>query len=194
MTGFYKYLCQYISKSWHIHFYPSQNVSPILLLNGLVMVTNEGSIVCKCFKKRNVNVRFNIAYFVHIWNIACHKKSLTFNLFFISKFKFDRVYGKILKYIQVSLLKPSFVKHWFIWCLLKHGTTWNKLQLSERTCNEQELTWNTLQRARNDLKQPTTSKYNLQRMRQSVLFSNMFSTQNLITIIRAFLHGESWWK
>ena len=136
----------------------------------------KGPLFANVSKKRNVNVRFNIAYFVHIWNIwniSCHKKSLTFNLFFISKFKFDRVYGKILKYIQVSLLKPSFVKHWFIWYLLKHGTTWNKLQRSETTCNEQETTWNTLQRARNNLKQPTTSKYNLQRMGQSVLFSNI---------------------
>ena len=51
MTGFYKYFYPFFSKSLHIHFNPSQNVSPILLLNGLVMVTNEGSIACKCFKK-----------------------------------------------------------------------------------------------------------------------------------------------
>ena len=77
-----------------------------------------------------------------------------------------------------------------------------------------------LQRAKNDLKRPTTSKtqptttqtypqrikkrsettsnnqilrlfYN---MGQSVLFSNTFSTQHLVAIIRALLHGESWWK
>ena len=29
---------------------------------------------------------------------------------------------------------------------------------------------------------------------QYVLFSNMFSTQHLVAIIRALLHGESWWK
>ena len=50
-TGFYKYFYAFFSKSLHIHFNPSQNVSPVLLLNGLVMVTNEGSIACKCFKK-----------------------------------------------------------------------------------------------------------------------------------------------
>ena len=49
MTG-----CPFFSKSLHIHFNPSQNVSPFLLLNGLVMVTNEGSIACKCFKEGNV--------------------------------------------------------------------------------------------------------------------------------------------
>ena len=49
MTG-----CPFFSKSLHIHFNPSQNVSPFLLLNGLVMVTNEASIACKCFKEGNV--------------------------------------------------------------------------------------------------------------------------------------------
>ena len=32
------------------NFNPSQNVSPLLLLNGLIMATNEGFITCKCFK------------------------------------------------------------------------------------------------------------------------------------------------
>ena len=54
MTGFYKSFCPFFSKSLHIRFNPSQNVSPILLLNGLVMVTNKGWIACKCFKKGNV--------------------------------------------------------------------------------------------------------------------------------------------
>ena len=35
-----------------IHHNPSQNVSPVSLLNNLVMVTNEGLIACKCFKKK----------------------------------------------------------------------------------------------------------------------------------------------
>ena len=30
-----------------MHFNPSQNASPVLLFNGLVMVKNEGSISCK---------------------------------------------------------------------------------------------------------------------------------------------------
>ena len=54
MAGFHKSFCPFFSKSLHIHFNPSQNVSPILVLNGVVMVTNEGSIACKCFKKGNV--------------------------------------------------------------------------------------------------------------------------------------------
>ena len=41
-------------ENFHNHFNPSQNVSSILLLNGFVMVTNEGSIACKCFKKGNI--------------------------------------------------------------------------------------------------------------------------------------------
>ena len=41
---FYKSFCPLISKSLSIHSNPSQNVSPILLLDGLVMVANEESI------------------------------------------------------------------------------------------------------------------------------------------------------
>ena len=54
MTGFNKSFRPFFSKSLHINFNPSQNVSPILLLNGLLMLTNEGSIACKCFKKGNI--------------------------------------------------------------------------------------------------------------------------------------------
>ena len=54
MTGFYKTFCPFFTKGLPIHFNPSQNVSPISLLNGLMMVPNEGSIACKCFKKGNV--------------------------------------------------------------------------------------------------------------------------------------------
>ena len=48
---FLKTFYPFISKSLHIHFNPSQNVSLFLLLNGLVMVKNdEGSNACKFFK------------------------------------------------------------------------------------------------------------------------------------------------
>ena len=50
MAGFQKSFCPSISKSLHIHFNASKNVSPILFFNGLVMVTNEGLIACKCLK------------------------------------------------------------------------------------------------------------------------------------------------
>ena len=96
-------------------------------------------------------------------------------------------------------------------------TTWNNLQVLEKTCNEKKRPGNDLQRKGNDLKQPTTSKGQpimtwtyLQRakkrrettgnkqifrlfynMGQTVLFSNTFSTQHLVAIIRALLHGES---
>ena len=71
------------------------------------MVTNEGSIACKCFKKKNVREYSNIAYFAHIWNIsniAWDKKSLRFNLSFTSKFKFDRVHGKMLKDTHLKVI------------------------------------------------------------------------------------------
>ena len=41
MTGFNKFFRPSFLKSLNINFSPSQNVSPILLLNGLLMVTNE---------------------------------------------------------------------------------------------------------------------------------------------------------
>ena len=46
--------CPSVSKNVQINFTPSQNVSPMCLLNDLMMVTNEESIACKCFKKGNV--------------------------------------------------------------------------------------------------------------------------------------------
>ena len=41
-------------ESLHIHLNPPQNVSPVLLLNGLVIVTHEKSIAWKCFTKGKV--------------------------------------------------------------------------------------------------------------------------------------------
>ena len=54
MTGFNKSFCPFFSKNVPIHFNAAQNISPTSLLNGLMMVTNEGSIACNCFKKGNV--------------------------------------------------------------------------------------------------------------------------------------------
>ena len=51
MTCFYISFCPFSSKSLHIHFNPSQNVSSILLLNRLVMVINEGSMLANVSKK-----------------------------------------------------------------------------------------------------------------------------------------------
>ena len=42
MTGFNKSFRQFFSKRLPINFNPSQNVSLILLFNGLLMVTNQG--------------------------------------------------------------------------------------------------------------------------------------------------------
>ena len=54
MAGFCKSFCPIFSKGFHINFNPSQNVSTILLLNGLVIVTNERLIVFKYLEKGNV--------------------------------------------------------------------------------------------------------------------------------------------
>ena len=104
--------------------------------------------------------------------------------------------------------------------LLVLTKTRNDLKQPITTYNKQEVAWNDLLWARNDLKWPTTSKtqptmtwtylqwakkrrettnnkqifrlfYN---MGQTVLFSYIFFTQHLVAIIRALLHGESWWK
>ena len=101
--------------------------------------------------------------------------------------------------------------------LKRPTTTYNKQKM---TSNNLKQPGNSLRRVRNDLKQPTMSKtqptmtwpylqwakkrcetinnkqifrlfYN---MGQYVLFCNTFSTQNLVAIIRALLHRESWWK
>ena len=50
MIGFYKSFCPFFSKCLHTDFNPSQ----MLLLSSLVMVTNEGSLAGKSFKKGNL--------------------------------------------------------------------------------------------------------------------------------------------
>ena len=50
MTSLEKSSCLFISESLRIHLNPSQNISLILLFDNLAMVSNEGSIDCKCFK------------------------------------------------------------------------------------------------------------------------------------------------
>ena len=50
VAGFERSFCSSISKTVHICFDPSQNVSPILFPHALVMVTNERPIACKCLK------------------------------------------------------------------------------------------------------------------------------------------------
>ena len=42
MRSFYKSFCPFFLESLHIYFNPLQNISAILLLSGLVMVSNEG--------------------------------------------------------------------------------------------------------------------------------------------------------
>ena len=67
ITSFKKASCPSISKSLHIYFNSSQNISPILLLNSLVMVTNKSQLLGNdSNKKCRGNIRYNLAYFVHI--------------------------------------------------------------------------------------------------------------------------------
>ena len=82
MAGFYSSFCLFISKSIHFHANPSPNVSPTLLFNGLVMVTNERVYCLQTFQKKKHRGIFPLLSHIlfHIWNIsniaACHKKSL----------------------------------------------------------------------------------------------------------------------
>ena len=98
---------------------------------------------------------------------------------------------------------PEWLKQWHFGCLLKQGTTWNDLQQARNdlkwptTCKTQLImTWTYLQRAKKRRK--TINNKQILRlfygMGQTVLFSNTFSTQHLVAVIRALLHGESWWK
>ena len=129
-----------------------------------------------------------------------------------------------LKRARNDLKGPTTSKKWPEATYNEQETTWNDLQRArkdlkwpaaskkrpETTYNEQETTWNDPQRVIYNLKRPKRT-YNEQKKRsettnnkqilrlfynmgQSVLFSNMFSTQHLIEIARALLHGESWWK
>ena len=72
------------------------------------------------------------------------------------------------------------------------------------TYNKQETTHSEKETTYNNLNLPIASKRghkttnnkqilgSFYSMRQSVLFFNTLSSQHLITIIRALLHGESW--
>ena len=69
-------------------------------------------------------------------------------------------------------------------------TTWSKTSKTQPS-----MTWSYLQRTK---RCETTNNKQLFRlfynMGQKVLFSNTFSTQHLVAVIRALLYGESWWK
>ena len=64
------------------------------------------------------------------------------------------------------------------------------------TKTQPTMTWTYLQRAKK--RHETTNRKQIFRlfyiMGQRVLFSNTISTQHLVAIIRALLHGKSWWK
>ena len=115
-----------------------------------------------------------------------------------------------LQQTRNDLQQPTTSKKW-------PETTYNN---QKRPIMNKKRPGNDLQRAKNNLKWPTMSKIqpamtrtylqqakircettsNKQILRlfynlgQSVHLSNMFSTQHLVAVIRALLHGESWWK
>ena len=113
MTGFYKSFCPFFSKSLPIRF----NLQKMFLLSFCLMVwwwlqMKVWLLVNVSKKEMQGNIRSNIAFFVHIWNIsniACHKKSLKFILFFISKFKFDLVHCKKLKGTLMQIWKFRYM-------------------------------------------------------------------------------------
>ena len=96
---------------------------------------------------------------------------------------------------------------------MEQETTWNELkrpttskkrpEISRRTYNEQEATWNDPQRVRHNLQWPKPTYNEQQKRRETTnskqifrLFYNigqtvLFSTQHLVAIIRALVHGES---
>ena len=93
----------------HIHSNLPQDVSLIYLLNDLMTVINEGSWVLANVSNMKMlgNIHSNLACFLHTRsnsNIVSHNKSLQFNFPFISKFRFDRVHGKML---NDTHLKPT---------------------------------------------------------------------------------------
>ena len=55
----------------------------------------------------------NLAYFVLIWNISnisFQKRILNFNFFFSSKFKFDRVHGKMLNDTHLKVIYINYIR------------------------------------------------------------------------------------
>ena len=53
------------------------------------------------------------AYFVYIRSISSiaeHKKSLKINFFFVSKFKFDRVYGKMVNDTRFRVIYINYIR------------------------------------------------------------------------------------
>ena len=71
MVGLKKSFCRSISNCLHIHLNTSQNVSPTLLLHGMVMVSNEESIDClQMFRIRKCKEIFAlISHFPYIFEI-----------------------------------------------------------------------------------------------------------------------------
>ena len=55
----------------------------------------------------------NTAYFVYIRSISSiaeHKKSLKINFFFVSKFKLDRVYGKMVNDTRFRVIYINYIR------------------------------------------------------------------------------------
>ena len=111
MTGFFKSFYRFFSKSLHIHFNLSQNVFLSYCLTGWWWLQKKDQLVAK--KKMLEGICSNTAYFVYIRsisNIAEHKKSLKFNFFFISKFKLDRVYGKMVNDTRFRVIYIYYIR------------------------------------------------------------------------------------
>lgn len=62
--------------SLSVHINPSQNVSPILLLNYLAIGTNKGSIACKYFRWENYRIfvlNLHILFVFEIFHISLYR-------------------------------------------------------------------------------------------------------------------------
>ena len=72
----------------------------------------KGRLLANVSNKETGGIHFNLAYFVHIWNISnitCYKASLKSSLLFISKFRFDLVHGKMLNDTYLKVRKINYV-------------------------------------------------------------------------------------
>ena len=61
-------------------------------------------------KETEGSTHSNLAYIRNISNIAFHKESLKLNFFFISKFRFDLVPGKIFNDTHLKFIKINYVE------------------------------------------------------------------------------------
>lgn len=113
MIGFRK---PSVLQSWHISLNSSENFSPMLLLIGLSMITNEGRLFSNASNKTMlVYIQPNLSYYVHNWKTS----NITISIFSSSnligcgendwQYSFD---GHINKYFGRKTEQQLFCNIW----------------------------------------------------------------------------------